>query len=120
MPNEKLGGHMKKPKPEGKVLLGNVVRPFLDAGESLLYKPFEDDMGNTHWFLFGVRADGSESQVFIARNGEPKRFRSANAVISYHQNMFPDCEEVRVPVLPIGRNGHRRDVQHDRAADPQD
>lgn len=98
----KRGGRMRKPDTEGKVLLGNVVRPFLDAGGTLRYHPVRDESGKTHWLVFGVRSDGSESQVFISRNGEPKRIRSANAVLSYHQSMFPDEEGVFIPWLPGG------------------
>ena len=92
---------MRKPDTEGKVLLGNVVRPFLDAGGTLRYHPIRDEeSGKTHWLVFGVRSDGSESQVFISRNGEPKRIRSANAVLSYHQSMFPDDKGVFIPWIP--------------------
>ena len=96
----KRGGRMRKPDTEGKVLLGNVVRPFLDAGGTLRYHPIRDESGKTHWLVFGVRSDGTESQVFISRNGEPKRIRSANAVLSYHQSMFPKEDGVFIPWLP--------------------
>lgn len=97
----RMRGRMTKPDTEGKVLLGNVVRPFLDAGGTLRYHPIRDDeSGKTHWLVFGVRSDGSESQVFISRNGEPKRIRSANAVLSYHQSMFPSEGGVFIPWLP--------------------
>tara|TARA_B100000378_G_C17978748_1_gene389771 strand:+ start:264 stop:590 length:327 start_codon:yes stop_codon:yes gene_type:complete len=88
-----------KLEPGGRVLLGNVVRAFLDAGGKLKYRPYKDRNGKTNWFVFGVRSDGSESQVYIARNGEPKRFRSANAILSYHRSMFPQDEGVFVPWL---------------------
>ena len=100
-PSSRMRGRMKKPNTEGKVLLGNVVRPFLDAGGTLRYHPIRDEeSGKTHWLVFGVRSDGSESQVFISRNGEPKRIRSANAVLSYHQSMFPDDKGVFIPWIP--------------------
>ena len=99
-PSSRMRGRMKKPNTEGKVLLGNVVRPFLDAGGTLRYHPIRDESGKTHWLVFGVRSDGTESQVFISRNGEPKRIRSANAVLSYHQSMFPNEDGVFIPWIP--------------------
>lgn len=106
---------MMKPEHEGKVLLGHVVRSFLDAGGTLRYKPVEGDGGKTHWLVYGVRADGSEAQVFISRNGEPKRFRSANAVVRYHQSMYPGVDEVVIPVLPLqdGSGGSEDDNEED-------
>lgn len=84
---------------EGKVLFGNAVRYFLNAGGSLRYQPVEDETG-LHWLLFGVQQDRQEIQVFIARNAEPKVFRSANAVVNYHRSMFPNDTVVAIPVPP--------------------
>ena len=102
---------MAKLEPGGRVLLGNVVRAFfLDAGGKLKYRPYKDRNGKTNWSVFGVRSDGSKSQVYIARNGEPKRFRSANAILSvYHRSMFPQDEGVFVPWLPGDEEGSEDD-----------
>lgn len=87
--------------PEGRVLLGNFVRALIASGSGdLLYKPI-DVGGKLEWNVYVRRPDGTEMQVYIARTGEPKRLKSANALINYHQGHYPDATEVVVPVLPL-------------------
>lgn len=104
---------MSEPEHEGKVLLGNVVRLFLDGGGTLRYKPVRAEGGKTHWLVFGVRADGTEAQVFVSGKGSEKQFRSADAVVRYHQSMCPDATEVSIPVLPLheGSGGDEQDEE---------
>ena len=98
---------------EAKVLVSHVIRTFIDAGGKLKYKPVVDGSGKLTWLVIGVRADGSELQVYIARSGEPKRFQSANAVLSYHMEMYPDCEEVCIPVLRTDRGKDNENSEED-------
>ena len=81
------------------VLLGNSVRSFLEEGGHLRLEPFDAGGGKTHWLVFGISDDGDVRQIFIARNGEPKVFRSADAVVSYHEFMLPDATSVEIPLL---------------------
>lgn len=98
--------------PEGRVLLGNYVRAFIDSQSGdLVYKPVEAGAGRYEWTVFVRRPDGAEMQVYISRTGEPKRLKSANALLSYHQSLYPDATEVRVPVLP--RGGEASDPDED-------
>ena len=89
--------------PEGLVVLGNFVRTLIGfEGAELVYKPTDVGGGKYEWTVFVRRPDGAEMQVFIGRTGQPKRLKSANAVVSYHQSLYPDATEVRIPVLPRG------------------
>lgn len=89
--------------PEGRVLLGNYVRAFIDSESGdLVYKPVEAGAGRYEWTVFVRRTDGTEMQVYISRTGEPKRLKSANALLSYHQSLYPNAAEVCVPILPRG------------------
>jgi hypothetical protein len=114
--SETTGGRqMSEPEHGGRVLLGNVVRLFLDGGGTLRYKPVRAKGGKTHWLVFGVRADGTEAQVFVSGKGSEKRFRSADAVVRYHQSMCPDATEVCIPVIPLhdGSGGDEQDEEQE-------
>ncbi|MBM9595045.1 hypothetical protein [Roseitranquillus sediminis] len=67
----------------------------------LLYKPI-DVGGKLEWTVYVRRPDWTAMQVYIARTGEPKRLKVANALISDHQGHYPDATEVVVPVLSLG------------------
>lgn len=76
------------------------MRALVTSGSGdLVYKPVEAG-GKLEWTVFVRRPDGAEMQVYIARTGEPKRLKSANALINYHQSHYPDATEVVVPVPP--------------------
>jgi hypothetical protein len=88
-----------------RVLLGSFVRALITSGSGeLRYQPVDLGNGKVEWLVFVVRTDGTEMPVYIARTGEPKRLKSANAVVSYHQGHYPEATEVTIPVLPRGKD----------------
>lgn len=84
---------------EAQVISSYAVRDFIRAGGSVKYRPGRDKTG-AYWRVYCVAQDGTELPVVIARSGEPKVLRSADAVVNYQKSMFPEVREVVVPLPP--------------------
>lgn len=81
------------------LLLGNRVRQFIKGGGRLRYEPqMHPDNGKLVWVVMGVFPDQTEEPVFTTTSGEPKHFRSADAMIQYHRQMCPEEERLTVPM----------------------
>lgn len=80
-----------------RVISSYAVRAFIKAGGTVRYRPARDEDGR-YWEVLCVDQDGHEIPVIIARSGEPKILRSADAVVNYHKSMFPEVREVTVPL----------------------
>jgi hypothetical protein len=78
------------------VISSNGVRTFITAGGTLRYVPVEED-GVQKWALVGVTPAGEELPVILSRTGEPRMFFSANAIVTYHQSLYPDDGGVFIP-----------------------
>jgi hypothetical protein len=81
------------------VISSNAVRTFITGGGKLLYLPFDDETadGKRRWELVAVSPEGELLPVMVARTGEPRIFRSANALAAYHEDMFPGSTGVFIP-----------------------
>ena len=86
---------------EGKVLLGNAIRPFVRKGGKLRYQPFVAKDGRIHWQVFGIQPNGHELPVYVVRTGEARVLKTIGAVLNYHQEYFPLATELCVGILPL-------------------
>lgn len=85
-----------------QILLGNAVRKFLNMGGRLQYDPrMEAKTKRTLWYVIGVTADGKTELPVYTVAGQPKCFRTADAMIRYHCEMCPDDREltIRLPKM---------------------
>ena len=80
-----------------RVITSYAVRAFVKAGGTLRYRPDRDEDGR-YWKVLCVDKDGTELPVIISRTGEPKILRSADAVVNYEKSMFPEIQQVVVPL----------------------
>lgn len=81
-------------------LVSNYVRSFVENdGGKLRFVPKKDEYGRPYWELYGILPDGTEQQVKLSKTGRPRLFKSADAVIAYWQDLYPEASEVTVPVL---------------------
>jgi len=81
-------------------LVSNYVRSFVEhEGGSLRFAPIRDDDGRLCWELYGILPDGTERKVMLSKTGKPRIFKSADAVVAYWQDMYPQATEVFVPIL---------------------
>lgn len=87
-----------------RVISSNAVRTFITGGGKLLYLPFDDETadGKRCWELVAVSPEGDRLPVMVARTGEPRIFRSANALASYHEDMYPEATGVFIPFKTSG------------------
>lgn len=86
---------------EGKVLLGNAIRPFVRQGGKLRYQPFIAKDGRIHWNVYGIQPNGNELLVYVARTGDARVLKTLDSVLNYHQGFFPLSTELTVGVLPL-------------------
>ena len=85
-------------------LVSNYVRSFVEQdGGSLRFSPIRDEEGRLCWELYGILPDGTERKVMLSKTGKPRIFKSADAVIAYWQDLYPEATEVSISILP--RNG---------------
>jgi hypothetical protein len=81
------------------LLLGNALGKFLKTGGQLRYDPRRDsETGTQDWYVIAVSSDGKTELPVYTVAGEPKRFRSADAMIRYHRAMCPDDRELTIPL----------------------
>lgn len=84
-------------------LVSNYVRSFVEQdGGSLRFAPIRDEDGRMCWELYGILPDGVERKVMLSKTGRPRIFKSADAVVAYWQDLYPEASEVTIPVLKIG------------------
>jgi hypothetical protein len=96
-PKMRRDGNMLARRP--RVISSNAVRTFIHGGGKLRYEPVDDGGGERRrWELIAVTPEGEQLPVVVARTGEPRVFLSANAVVAYHEQMFPDAEGVFIPL----------------------
>ena len=80
------------------MLIGRVVKSFLDGGGTLQYEATFDSGGRRIWTVRGVATDGTLHPIYVSATGEPREFRSANALMNYHREMVPGATEVSIPL----------------------
>ena len=86
-----------------KVITTHGIRQFIAAGGTLGYEAEIVD-GQRQWILYGIQHDGTRIPVIGARNSEPRVFKSANALVKYHEQMCPNDGGVTIPFQPTGLN----------------
>ena len=86
-------------RPESTTLSTSRVREHVKDGGELRYAAFRAEDDRVFYTVRAVYVDGTEKQVVVGRSGEPKIFRSANAVVHFHEDVAPNARGVFVPFL---------------------
>ena len=80
-------------------VLGTHVREEVRNGAKISYKPFLSDKKRIEWEVYITFPDGEEQLVLVSKTAQPKTLKTADAVVSYHKDLFPQSEGVFVPLL---------------------
>lgn len=79
-----------------KLLMTSQLRDFIGRGGTVEYVP-EDD-GKRVWHLIAVATSGSRYRVYVPQTGNPRVFKTADALVAFHETMFPEDDQVVVPL----------------------
>lgn len=81
-------------------VLGIHVRDEVGRGATLSYVPFTSNKGRLEWEVYITLPDGVRQPVLVSKTARPKVLKTADAVVSYHRDLFPQSDGVFVPYPP--------------------
>ena len=81
-------------------VLGIHVREEVGRGATLSYVPFVSNKDRLEWEVYITLPEGVRQPVLVSKTAKPKILKTADAVISYHRDLFPHSEGVFVPYPP--------------------
>lgn len=80
-----------------RVITSNGIHRVLSAGGKVQYRPFKAGK-KINWELWAAYPDEEFIRVISAVTGEDRSFKSAHAVFSFHNRVFPSAGGLFVPV----------------------
>lgn len=89
-----------------RVIISNAVSGFLQKGGRLDYRPIHTPKG-WNWELWAISPDGVESHVISSKTGDPRVFKSADALLSFHMRLFPEQKGLFIPAPVADRENDK-------------
>ncbi len=87
-----------------KIITSDAVSIFVERGGELIYIPRHTPTG-WEWELWARREQQNEpEQVISSKTGEPRVFKSADALIRFHRRMWPEAKGLYVEYPPDVQN----------------
>ncbi len=83
-------------------VLGIHVREEVSRGATLSYVPFVSDKNRLEWEVYITFPDGDRQPVLVSKTAKPKVLKTADAVVSYNRDLFPQSEGVFLPYPSLG------------------
>ena len=94
-----------------RVITSDAVPVFIQKGGKLDYRPIHTPKG-WYWELWAVSPDGTETHVISSKTGEPRVFKSANALLSFHMRLYPADKGLFIPA-PAPQTSSETEVTED-------
>lgn len=85
-----------------RVIISNTVPSFLEEGGCLEYRPVQAQRG-WNWQLWAVYPDGMTQPVISSKTGEPRVFKSADALLAYHIRLYDDETGLHISTVETTR-----------------
>lgn len=79
-----------------RVITSDAVPIFISKGGRLDYRPIHTPKG-WHWELWALSPDGTETHVISSKTGEPRVFKSSDALLSFHMRLHPKDKGLFIP-----------------------
>ena len=79
-----------------RVITSDGVVEVLSAGGQIQYRPVRR-IKRWEWALWARYPGEDFSHVISSKTGEPRFYKSSNALFSFHLRMFPESEVVVIP-----------------------
>ncbi|MFV1761489.1 hypothetical protein VWY69_00195 [Phaeobacter sp. A90a-4k] len=94
-----------------RVITSDAVPLFIQKGGKLEYRPVHTPKG-WNWELWAISPDAPDEQVISSKTGEPRVFKSADALLSFHMRLHPGAKGMFIPA-PISATSEEAEVSED-------
>lgn len=82
-----------------RVVTSDAIPAFIKRGGKLKYLPIHTSSG-WNWELWAISPDASRTHVVSSKTGEPRVFKTADAVLAFHLRQYPYASGLFIPVAP--------------------
>nr|WP_282128046.1 hypothetical protein [Roseobacter litoralis] len=79
------------------MVTSDAIPAFIKRGGKLEYRPVYTQ-GGWNWELWAISPDASETHVVSSKTGEPRVFKTADAVLAFHLRQYPDADGLFIPI----------------------
>lgn len=82
-----------------RVVTSDAIPAFIKRGGKLEYLPIHTSNG-WNWELWAISLDESKTHVVSSKTGEPRVFKTADALLAFHLRQFPEAGGLFIPIAP--------------------
>jgi hypothetical protein len=86
-----------------RVIVSDAIPAFIEKGGKVEYRPVDTPKG-WYWELWVIPEDGRKTIVTSSKTGEPRIFKTADALLLYHMRHHPDATGLFIPAPEKSRD----------------